>query len=227
MSTPSTPSTGSTHPGARGGLRERKKQRTRDALTLAAIRQITERGWARATVEDIAAEADVSVRTFRNYFAGKAEAVAARHLDRMRRIARELRDRPAPEPLWEAVAASVRAQFAPGHDAVRDRAPARERLDAIRLMLAEPAVQGAVLKANATAEAELAEAVAERTGTRAGRDLYPRLVAAAAGGATAAVMEHWLRADPPVPFGPLLDDAFVQLVAGLPVPADTEQGHSR
>jgi len=212
---------------ARGGLRERKKQQTRDALTLAAIRQITERGWAEVSIEDIAAEADVSVRTFRNYFSGKAEAIAARHLDRMRRIAGALRDRPAAEPLWEAVAASVRAQFVPGTEGERDRVPDPRQLDAIRLMLAEPAVRGEVLKADALAEAELAEAVGERTGTRPARDIYPKLVAAAAGGATATAIEHWLRADPPVPLGPLLDEVFARLAAGLPVPAAADEGERK
>jgi AcrR family transcriptional regulator len=214
-------------PGTRSGLRERKKQQTRDALTLAAIRLATEHGWSRVTIEDIAAEANVSVRTFRNYFPGKADVIAARHLDRMRRIADELRARPAAEPLWEAVASAVRAQFAPGHEADREQAPDRKRLDAIRLMLAEPSIHGAVLKANAVAEAELAEAVAERTGTDTRSEVHPKLVAAAVGGATTVAMEHWLRADPPVPFGPLLDEVFAQLAAGLPVPARTEEGPHR
>ncbi|MFC6937901.1 TetR/AcrR family transcriptional regulator [Actinomadura yumaensis] len=106
-----------THGGERLGLRERKKRETRAALSLAAIRLCVERGWGDVTIEDIAEAANVSVRTFRNYFSGKAEAVAARHLDRMLAIADELRARPAAEPLWDSIAIAVQARFEAGDDA--------------------------------------------------------------------------------------------------------------
>src|SRR5713226_7002153 len=61
------------------GLRERKKSETRAALSWAAVRLIVERGGENVLVEDIAAAAGVSPRTFSNYFSGKGEAVAARH----------------------------------------------------------------------------------------------------------------------------------------------------
>ncbi|GEL17291.1 TetR/AcrR family transcriptional regulator [Pseudonocardia asaccharolytica] len=202
----------------RGGLRERKKQRTREALSLAAIRLAVERGWAAVTVEDIAAAADVSVRTFRNYFSGKAEAVAARHLDRMRRIADELRVRPGDEPLWEALVSSVEAQFAPDEDLDAVPAPDPAQVDGVRVMLTEPALQGELARAHALAQDELAAAIAERTGTDPARDLYPALVAAAAGSAVAVAIEHCLRAEAPTPLGPVLRDALEQLRAGLPVP---------
>ncbi|MFI6575211.1 TetR family transcriptional regulator [Nocardiopsis sp. NPDC050513] len=197
------------------GLRERKKQRTRDALSTAAVRLIVERGWAGVTEEDIAAEANVSVRTFRNYFSGKAEAVAARHVDRVRRIADALRARPADEPLWEAVAASVAEQFAPGQDLGR---PAGDpwRADGVRLMIGEPALRGELARAHTAAEAELAAAVAERTGTDAASDLYPTLTAGAIGAAIGAALGHSLRAEPPLPVGPVLREALDRLSAGLP-----------
>src|SRR5690349_4629815 len=95
------------------GLRERKRRETRAALSLAAIRLCVQHGWDGVTVDDIAAAANVSPRTFRNYFSTKAEAVAAAHLERMLRIADELRARPAGEPLWAAITNSVAAQFEP------------------------------------------------------------------------------------------------------------------
>src|ERR1700712_1637118 len=95
------------------GLRERKKQETRVALSRATIRLCVQRGWDNVTVEDIATAADVSVRTFRNYFSGKAEAVAASHLERMLRIADSLRAQPADEPFWDSVARAVQEQFVP------------------------------------------------------------------------------------------------------------------
>jgi AcrR family transcriptional regulator len=204
--------------GARTGLRERKKQETRTALSLATIRLSVERGWDNVTVEDIAAAANVSERTFRNYFSSKAEAIAARHLDRMLRIADGLRARPAGEPLWDAIATVVQAQFAPEQEAGGRQTPHRQWADGIRLMLTEPAVQGEVLRANATAQAELAKAIAERTGTDSEREVYPKLVAAVVGAATGVAIEHSLRADRPIPLASLLREVLDQLAAGLPAP---------
>ncbi|MEV0292203.1 TetR family transcriptional regulator [Nocardia sp. NPDC050710] len=200
------------------GLRERKKRETRIALSAATIRLGVERGWANVTIEDIAAAADVSVRTFRNYFSSKAEAVASRHVARMEQVAAELRRRPSEEPLWEAISAAVRDRFALGADTDADAPGDRRWAEGIRRILAEPAVQAAVLAASATAQHALAAAIAERTGTDAVEDLYPKLVAGAVGAACSVAIEHGLSTDPPLAVLPLLDDALEQLAAGLPVP---------
>ncbi|WP_280468789.1 TetR/AcrR family transcriptional regulator [Nocardia cyriacigeorgica] len=200
------------------GLRERKKRETRLTLSHAAISLCAERGWAEVTVEDIAESAGVSVRTFRNYFANKAEAIASRHLERMRQIAEELRERPASEPLWEAISAAVQDRFALGHD-MFDASHADARWVAgVRTMLAEPAVQRAVLEAGAIAQRELAIVIAERTDTDPDHDLYPDLVAAMVGAACTVAVDHSQRSDPPRPVGPLLREAFDRLAAGFPVP---------
>jgi AcrR family transcriptional regulator len=196
------------------GLRERKKQQTREALSWAALRLAVERGLGNVLVEDIAAEAGVSPRTYNNYFSSKAEAITWRHLDRARRIAVLLRARPPGEPLWESIACAVVAQTGGEH-----ASPQPEWTAGVRLMLSEPELQGEFLKAGAAAERECAVAIAERTGTDADRDMYPRLVAAAIGAAILVANEQWLRTEPPVPLAPLLRDALTQIAAGLPAPA--------
>lgn len=199
------------------GLRERKKRATRAALSRAAIRLAIERGWSAVTVEEIAAAAGVSERTFRNYFAGKAAAVTALHLDRMVEIADALRARSTDEPLWDAVTEVVVAHFAP--PAVEGAHPAAggQSITGLRLLLDEPALHGELAKASAAAQAVLADAIAQRTDGDARRDLYPNLTAAAIGAAIATAVEHALRTDPPVPLGRVLCDALGQLSAGLPV----------
>ncbi|WP_328885080.1 acyl-CoA-like ligand-binding transcription factor [Streptomyces sp. NBC_00316] len=200
------------------GLRERKKRETRVALSQATIRLCVERGWDNVTVEDIATAANVSVRTFRNYFSSKAEAIAAGHVERMLRIADEVRSRPATEPLWDSIVQAVQTQFAPGDTTGGESAHDQRWRDGLRLMLAEPALQGEVVKANAAAQDELAEAIAERTGTDTTHDVYPKLVAAVVSAGSAVAVEHCLRADAPTPVVPVLIEVFDQLAAGLPIP---------
>jgi len=196
----------------RAGLRERKKQETRIALSWAAVRLVVERGLDNVRVEDIAAEAGVSVRTFSNYFANKAEAIAARHLDRSKLIAAELRARPAGEPLWAAITNAVLAGFAMGQESAT---PDPQWLEGIRLMMAEPALQGELFKAGAAAEAEFAAAIAERTGADLTKAVYPRLVAGAVGAAVTVAIQQSLSADPPLPMESILRDVFQRLGDGL------------
>jgi AcrR family transcriptional regulator len=198
------------------GLRERKKQETRIALSWAAVRLTVERGLANVRIEDIAAEAGVSLRTFRNYFSSKAEAIAAREVDRSLAIAAELRARPADEPLWPAIRASIESQMAlgvEGHGG--DQPPDQRWLAGIRLMVTEPSLQGEMARAYAAASEEFAAAVADRTGTHG---LYPHLVAEVVGAARAAASAEWLRGDPPRSMTALLSEALDQITAGLPEP---------
>ena len=58
------------------GLRETKKAQTRSALSTAALELVSAKGYEATTVEAIAQAAGVSVRTFHNYFPGKAAALA-------------------------------------------------------------------------------------------------------------------------------------------------------
>jgi AcrR family transcriptional regulator len=53
------------------GLRERKKQQTREQILAAATRLFTERGLTAPTMEEIAAAGGVSVATLYNYFGSK------------------------------------------------------------------------------------------------------------------------------------------------------------
>jgi AcrR family transcriptional regulator len=61
------------------GLREQKRLATKRALQIALLRLALDRGFDDVTVEEVTQAAQVSVRTFFNYFASKEEALAAQH----------------------------------------------------------------------------------------------------------------------------------------------------
>lgn len=169
------------HDGNSRGLRERKKTQTRDAISRAAVRLALEHGPENVRVADIAAAADVSPRTYNNYFASIQEAICAGPADRALALADAVRARPADEPLDEAIANAI---IAVQGDVVLDRA-------LIRMMHQTPALRGEFFKAIVARDIALAEVIAERTGTTPG-DLYPQILAAAVSGATRVVTQRWL-----------------------------------
>jgi AcrR family transcriptional regulator len=195
------------------GLRERKKLATRQALSSAALRLAIERGIENVTIEDITAAANVSLRTFRNYFASKYEAICAIGADRARRIGASLLERPPGEPLWEALTNAVLQ-----HYEGTDRALGRETMAALGLILNSPPVRGEYLKINFEIQNALAAAIAERTGTDAEADMYPLILAGAVTVASQVALRRWYAADPPVPLRPLLELALNQLASACSGP---------
>ncbi|OIH97028.1 TetR/AcrR family transcriptional regulator [Curtobacterium sp. MCBA15_001] len=62
-------------PEAEPGLRERKRRATRLAIQQAALRIAIEDGLAAVTVDEVSRRADISPRTFFNYFPSKEQAI--------------------------------------------------------------------------------------------------------------------------------------------------------
>ena len=199
--------------GRRAGMRERKKLAVRQALGSAALRLAVERGLENVTIEDITAEADVSLRTFGNYFSSKYEAICALGTDRARRIGAALLARPAGEPLWEAIVGAMLAYYEGA-----GQAPDAEWMAGLKLVLAAPAIRGEYLKVTSEMQEALAEAIATRTGTDIEQDMYPRILAGAVTGAAQVAVRRWSAAGPPVPLGPLLRRALEQLATACSQP---------
>src|SRR5918999_5549011 len=93
------------------GLRERKKQRTREQIVESAMRLFAERGYHGTTVADIAEAAEIAPRTFFSYFPSK-EAVVFHNVDRdLDGLASALHDRLPGETVFDALRRWIDAMF--------------------------------------------------------------------------------------------------------------------
>ena len=167
----------------RAGLRERKKQATREALRAAALRLAVERGPDQVRVEDIAEAAGVSPRTYNNYFASREQAiVSAVTADREARVAAAVAARPAGARLAEAVTEAVVEQYTDTGERERE----------LLLITTRAALYDAFLDAVAGIEPPLAAVLAERLGDEGGVDAA-RVLAASVAAAVRIALEGWLR----------------------------------
>jgi AcrR family transcriptional regulator len=86
------------------GRRETNKRATRAAIRAAAERLVAEQGFEATTVRQIADAAQVTERTFYRYFDGKVGLVTDQATAWMERLHDAIRDRPPEEEPLEAVA---------------------------------------------------------------------------------------------------------------------------
>jgi AcrR family transcriptional regulator len=165
------------------GLRERKKQATREALREAALRLAVERGPDQVRVEDIADAAGVSPRTYNNYFASREQAiVSAVTADREARIAAAVAARPAGVRLADAVTQAVVEQYTNTGE--------REQ-QALLLITTRTALRDAFLDTTAGIEPPLTAVIAERLGDTGGHTA--RVLAASVAAAVRIAWEGWLQ----------------------------------
>jgi AcrR family transcriptional regulator len=155
------------------GLRERKKQRTREQIIEAAMGLFAERGYHATTIADIAEAADVAPRTFFSYFPSKEAVVFHDVESELDGLAGALRDRLPAETAFDALRRWIDTKFDESMGA-EDEALLRKRLCREDEGLAN--FEGGVL---ARMHELLAEAIAEDLDEPPDA-LRPRLVAAAA-----------------------------------------------
>jgi AcrR family transcriptional regulator len=84
------------------GLRERKKQRTRQTIIELALRLFDEQGYDETTVVQIAAEADIAPSTFFTYFPTKEDVVFDGYDAFAIRFAEHIESRPPEQTTLEA-----------------------------------------------------------------------------------------------------------------------------
>ena len=200
---------------ATAGLRERKKQRTREDLAAAAFALAVDRGLSGFTLDDVAEAAQVSPRTFFNYFSSKEEAVVAYGDGRHALFVAALDARPADEPPLAALRAAV-----VGSVRQSSREAIQEQLALLRLLRETPTLLPSLMCGYAETEQLIAQAVAQHSDTDPQRDAYPRLVAACAMAAVRTCLFRWEQepAGTASSLADAIDQAFAAIGAGLPDP---------
>jgi AcrR family transcriptional regulator len=198
-------------------LRERKKLATRRLLRRAALDLVAERGLSNVTVEDIAAAADVSPRTFFNYFPSKEAALFGGDPER----AAELRERVAGGAPGTSALDVLRAVMAEDAEEIADelRSLGGEPADWLRKMKVartDPHVRAGHAAQMAMIERAIAEGLAARLGTDLETDPYPGVLAAAAVSVVRACLSFWAGAGGAISLGQLIDQAFKALADGFP-----------
>jgi AcrR family transcriptional regulator len=171
------------------GLRERKKQRTRQHIADTARRLFAERGFENVTVAEIARAADVSEQTVFNYFPRKEDLVYWRLESFEDELLASIRER---EPGESVLAALRRFVLAQRGLLGTDDPEAREQLAALTRMITEsPPLLAREQQIFAGYTASLAALIAEEQGANPG-DVEPWVAANALMGVHRALV-HFAR----------------------------------
>lgn len=218
------------------GLRERKKQATRNALAEAAVRLAAEHGVENVTVEAISEAAGVSPRTFFNYFPSHDDAFVLIDEGVGERIRASVRRAPAGRPPLDVVRAALADEL--------DGFEQRQEFWALqaRVLQRSPHLIQRGLQAQVADQRALAAAIADwlKSGTAAtgtgrggcrdrvahpdsaavhgGDSLFPQLLAAVAQTAVRVAVEHWCDHPGEVRLADTFQEVFAQLAQGLPRP---------
>jgi AcrR family transcriptional regulator len=193
---------------AASGLRERKKARTREAIIDAALELFGRRGFEATTIEDIAAAADVSPRTFFRYFDSKVDLVMAHNEAHGDKIGPLIAARPAAEGPLEALRQVIQQMLL-------ERLAEPSVLREFQVMMSSPTLRKMAREHFYEEEAELISAFAARLGT-SDDDLAANVMASAAAATMWTVVERWLAEGAEIErLPPMIDDAFALLEAGF------------
>ena len=173
------------------GLRERKKQRTRELIAETARRLFAERGFENVTVAEIAHEADVAEKTVYNYFPTKEDLFYSRLEAFEAELLAAIRDRAAGETVLTAF---KRFLLAPRGiyaklEADDARAAQQQLRTVTRIITNSPALLAREQQVFADYTDSLAALLAEETGARAG-DIEPWVVANTLLGVHRALIEY-------------------------------------
>ena len=189
-----------------GGLRERKKAKTRIAIQSHAIRLFREQGYAATTVEQVAEAAEVSPSTVFRYFPTKEDLVVIDDYEPI--IFAAFQTQPPELNLVQAWRAAIRDSFEQ-----MSETDVRTQFDRGRLLVSVPELWGATLHSTQETLEIFTRLSAERVG-RAPDDPALRATVGAVFGVMLTAVLNWVRQDDPHVVD-TLDEALKQLDEGL------------
>ncbi len=191
------------------GLRERKKQRTAQAIEDAALRLFAERGFQSTTIAEIAEAAEISPRTFFSYFPSKESVLFGDFDETFCSLGRHLDERTGGRLLAAIRAWIVELVEREGMPDERER-ERRQVIEASEELLAYER------QLTTRFESVIAAAAATELGDDPG-DLHPRLIGAAAAAVLTALRPPPGRPEPDPGTDPFatLDDALAFLRGGI------------
>lgn len=196
------------------GLRERKRERTRDDIVDAALALFVEHGFDATTVESIAATADVSQRTFFRYFPAKEdvlfdEAGSARQRDR---IVAELEAHEGGVPAVRMVVDALRT-LKPTWESELPNLMMRHRV-----ISETPALASRAQRRRHLWESAVVDTLARRFGSSPDTLLELQVIVAATTAATHVALDAWVSSGGRRSLGDLLDQVLELLIDGLDRP---------
>ncbi len=168
------------------GLRERKRQQTRERLTRIAIELFQARGFEATTLDDIAAAAEISRRSFFHYFASKEDVVLAWQDGSTDALIAAIAERPAEESMLAAAENAILTMVGQFNT--------DEAMALARLKRETPVLQAREQAKYEKMERAMAAALEKRAGDKTG-PLRARLVAMITTGAIRLGSEAWLAQD--------------------------------
>jgi len=195
--------------GAPAGLRERKKEKTREALVRTALRLFAKRGFDHVTVEDIATACDVSPRTFFRYFASKEDALFSEGDAYREQLLAALDEQPAdraPVDRLQAAMHELAAFYVEQRDTIRRRH---------QLVQSTPSLRTRAAERQQRWEADLVDHLRRSPAAAKVRDLDLRLIVAATTAALRVAVDVWIEADDTDDLTVIVDQVFQRLRAGL------------
>jgi AcrR family transcriptional regulator len=169
------------------GLRERKKQRTRELISDTARKLFAERGFERVSVAEIARAAEVSGATVFNYFPTKEDLVFSGFEAFEERLLAAVRDRPTGQSVAEAFGEFILESR--GFLNEPDQQRAAELVGVTRMIAASPSLLARQQQVLARYTESLAELIAAETSARPG-DLRPHAAANALIGVHDALISY-------------------------------------
>jgi AcrR family transcriptional regulator len=201
------------------GRRERKKQRTREALVDAAFALFADKGFEATTVEEIADLVDVSSRTFFRYFSSKEDVVLTFQEEQFAAVTTALAARPPDEPVVTALRNAGVAIMRACEEGEYGFDP-KKFICVQEMMEQSPTLLGRSLEHGQKKQAQITRLIAERMGVDPAVDLRPHVAAGAASCAFRVAYDVWIREkDQARRLSDLVDEVFALIEGGLNYPA--------